>query len=140
MGKHRRDGIAAWLVTWEHVGDHARPEHGISAVLSPHWSAERVRDHVEWLYSKETFSLRERIAYTKRKSFNPYPAQFASVRGVPWTGRITCGHNPFLYARLVDDLCAADRTDENQVTWKERERPDFDEIAGPIGLGDGGEA
>ncbi len=127
--KHER-GIAAWLVTWEHAGDHAKPKRLIAAVLSPHWSGERVRAHVEWLYANESYSLRERIAYARRKSFNPYPARFLSVRGVPWEGRIFCGHNPYLYARLVDDLRAADHSDETQVTWKERTPPDWDRLFG----------
>ena len=35
--------------------------------------------------------------YAKRRSNNPYKADIRN-------GRIHCGHNPFLYARVVSDL------------------------------------
>ncbi len=140
MARSKRDGISAWLVTWEHGGNHARPEREIAAILNPRWSGERVRDHVEWIYANATFSLAERVAYAKHKSFNPYPAEFDRLRGAPWSGRITCGHNPYLYARLVDDLRVFHDDGEGSVSWKERERPDLKFSPGAVGAKSGGEA
>jgi len=41
-----------------------------------------------------------------------------------WTGEVYCGHNPFLFARIVDDLQVkvTDR-DEEEFIWKERPKP-----------------
>ena len=40
--------------------------------------------------------------------------------GIPWSGEIECGHNPWLYARLVDDLTAEELADGTEtVRWKE---------------------
>lgn len=83
---------------------------------------ERVRQEVELIYVNNRYSPAERIGYAKNKSFNPYPAEFDPVEGIEWMGRITCGPNPFLYARLVDNLAAGgDGADEAEVTWMERE-------------------
>ena len=136
MGKRPRRkprGITAWLVTWEHMGDHAVPPCRIVAILSYRWSAERVREIVELLYANSYFSPAERIAYAKNKSFNPYPVEFERVHGIRFLGRMTCGHNPFLYARLVENLIADKDCDETQVTWDERPGPDPDKIAKFIG-------
>jgi hypothetical protein len=120
-------GITAWLVTWEWVGDHAKPERKIAAILNPRWSPDRVREYVEFIYANSYYSISERIDYAKNRSFNPYPAEFMRVRGgVQWQGQIICGHNPWLFARLVDNLVATGESDdEDKVVWTERPKPDF---------------
>ncbi len=130
--KGSRKGISAWLVTWEHCGDHARPERRIAAVLSPRWSAERVREYVELLYVNSIFSLPERIAYARGKSFNPYPAKFASHRGVPCYDPVICGHNPWLEARKVDNL-RVDTSEGDSVKWSERQY-DYDALFERLGI------
>src|SRR5206468_1342768 len=55
----QRYGITAWLVTWEHDGDHAVPPSRIAAILSSRWSPERVRDEVELIYVNSHLSLAE---------------------------------------------------------------------------------
>jgi hypothetical protein len=55
-----------------------------------------------------------------------YPAQFGILNNVPWGGEITCGHNPWLLARLVDDLTVeADADGKERATSKERPKPDL---------------
>jgi hypothetical protein len=118
--------MKAWLVTWEWVGDHAKRADVIAALLNPRLSAKRVGDIVELLYANEYYSLGERMAYIPKKKKNPYPAVFGRVDGVQWRGQITCGHNPFLFARLVDDLRVAfDERGTEQATWKERPPPNL---------------
>ena len=97
--------ISAWLVTWEGVGGHVKIEEQVAAILNPRRSVDRVKDIVELLYVNASHSYVERINYAKSRKNNPYPAEFGvSHNGVPWTGEVTCGHNPFLEARLVDNL------------------------------------
>jgi hypothetical protein len=118
--------MKAWLVTWKSVGDHAKRGDVIAAVLNPRLSAKRVRDIVELLYANEYYSLRERMACAANREKNPYPGVFGSVDGVQWQGQITCGHNPFLFARRVDDLqLVHDESGLEQATWKERPRPNL---------------
>ena len=114
----------AWLVTWEWASDHAKRDDKIAAILSPRWSPDRVRQYVEWIYVNSYYTLSERIAYAKNRNSNPYPAKFNGCQD-----QIYCGHNPFLFARMVDDLVAIEQTDgEEKVTWKRRPLPDFDEF------------
>ena len=56
------------------------------------------------IYANEFYTCRERIAFAKDKKLNPYGATFDDIEGIPWQGRILCGHNPWLEARLVDNL------------------------------------
>ena len=127
-------GITAWLITWEHFGDHAVPPSHIAAILNYRWPGDRVRKEVELLYVNSSYSLAERIAYAKNKSLNPYPAEFNRINGIPLTSQIICGHNPFLYARLVDNLLAVENDlGEAQVTWNERPGPDPERLAKLLG-------
>lgn len=75
------------------------------------------------------------MAYAKNRTFNPYPAEFERVNGVTWEGQITCGHNPWLFARLVDNLAnTGEPDDEATVVWTERPKPDFDKISRELGI------
>jgi len=115
--------MAAWLITWEWVGDWAKVENKIAAILSHRLSGETVREIVELLYINSC-ELNVRVSYAKNKKNIPYHAQFHTLNGVPWTGRITCGYQPCLYARLVDDLrVQIDENGKQMLTWKERPIP-----------------
>lgn len=116
----------AWLVTWEWSGDHAKPAEKVVAIFNPRLGAERVRELVELLYIQSGASLDEKLSWAVDRSRNPYPAQFGSLNGAPWQGEIHCGHNPWLFARLVDDLWVATGEDGTQEAhWSERPKPDM---------------
>ena len=135
ISKHSRKGITAWLVTWEWVGDHAKSKRKVAAILNPHCSPDRVQEYVEFIYVNSYYSISERIAYAKNRHFHPYPAEFVRVNGVPWQGQIICGHNPWLFARLVDNLAATDESDDEEtIVWAERPNPDFDKIHRELGI------
>jgi len=109
--------MVAWLVTWDWIGDHARVEQPIVTFLNYRRTPEQVREIVELLYMNSKYSFSERLAYTKRKKDNPYP-------GVIERWMITCGHNPSLHARLVNDLkIEVDSDGKETVTWNEQPRP-----------------
>lgn len=117
-------GITAWLVTWEHAGAHAAPPERVAAVFSSRVSPLKILGCVEWLYANEVFDLSERIAHAKsRERFNPYPARFGFLEGMQWEGEIYCGHNPYLFARIVDDLKVTTESEVDQAIWKERPKP-----------------
>lgn len=121
-GKRKR-GISVWLVTWDGAGQHAEVHESerIAASLNPRLSAEHVRVIVELLYVNSSLGLEARIRYAK-SGHTTYPAQFGRLKRVPWMGQMTCGHNPYLFARKVDDL----RMDANAsvgISWKERPFP-----------------
>jgi hypothetical protein len=119
--------MVAWLITWEWIGNHAKVENKIAAILNYRLSSDTVREIMEQIYINNYTSLGERVAYAKNKKNHPYPAQSDRINGVPWSGRMYCGHNPFLYARIVDDLCVnVDENREETLTWKERSRPKRD--------------
>jgi predicted GNAT family N-acyltransferase len=118
--------IKAWLVTWEWIGDHAKRDDKVAAIFNPRFSAERVRELVEFLYLTQNSTLSERMNWARDKNLNPYLAQFHTLDGVPWQGQIHCGHNPFLFARLVDDLAVeCDAEGNERATWRERPKPDM---------------
>lgn len=117
-------GISAWLITWEHMGDHAKPLDRVAAVLNPRVSAHRVLEIVELLYANASYDPSERIAMAKDRKNIPYPARFGVLHSVPWQGEILCGHNPWLEARLVKNLRAqSDGTGQDVFVWDERPKP-----------------
>jgi len=116
--------MRAWLVTWEWAGEHAAVDEKVAAVLNPRLSGERVREIVELLYVNARLSLCERLVYARSKRSTPYRAYFGSIGRVPWTGEVICGHNPYLRARVVDNLRVRQRADgEEELLWMEPPRP-----------------
>ena len=125
----KRKGIRVWLITWDWMGDHAKPKKKIAAILNPRWSPDKVREYIEFIYANSEYSFSERIAYANNRKFNPYPAEFMRIKGIKWTGQITCGDNPWLFARKVDNLLVVgDTDDEDSVVWDEIPKPDFDKL------------
>ncbi|MGD0519765.1 MAG: hypothetical protein ABSA48_00790 [Terracidiphilus sp.] len=117
--------VKAWLVTWEWCGDHAKQDDKVVAVFNPRLGDNHIRDLVEFLYMTHCYTISERLAYSLHPKSNPYRAHFGELDGMPWGGEIICGHNPYLRARLVDDL-TIERNDDGkeEVNWKERPKPD----------------
>jgi hypothetical protein len=114
----------AWLITWEWIGDHAKKENKIVSILNYRVSPRNVRDYVERLYVDSEYSFTERVEYAKSRKNNPYPAEFDRINGVPWEGRIHCGHNPFLFARFVTNLRVELNADQREhLRWEEIPRP-----------------
>ena len=111
-------GKSAWLITWEWQGDRARVEQPVVTFLNPRWSGERVRRLVEVLYAIMNYTLNENLACSVRRNANPYPAKFNKINGVTWDGQIICGENPWLFARLVDNINIEISEDgKERVTW-----------------------
>jgi hypothetical protein len=113
--------MAYWLITWEFVDN----EEEIAAILNYRLSAEMVKRFVELLYVNKQFTLSERLEYAKNRKNNTYLAEFERIKGVQWQGRINCGHNPWLCARLVDNLHIEIDNEGNEILrWDERPVPE----------------
>jgi hypothetical protein len=110
----------AWLVTWEWMGNYAAVADVVASVLPPQWSADRVKDTVTLLYANATSTVGELCDYAKKPRSNPYRAEYDVIEGVPFGGRIRCGHHPWLYARPVTNL-SVERTEAGmeRVKWTE---------------------
>jgi len=115
--------MAHWLVTWEST--RAEESGLIAAVFDSRKSAASVASAMEIIYASRYFTPIEWHSWARTKK-RPYPAAFDSLGGVPWQGRITCGHNPHLFARLVDKLSFPG--DGGFPTWHERPRPGTDDL------------
>lgn len=121
--------MKAWLITWETAGGAAAENH-IASILSARTGPEDVRKYVEQIYADSEYSLRERAEmarYNKPRRNNPYPAEFMRVtpKGPRFRGQIMCGHNPYLYGRLVENIEIVDLADfESTITWDEIPIPD----------------
>lgn len=121
MRKQR--GVSAWLVTWEWIGEHAKCERKVAEILDPRFSPEKVREIVELHYHR-TATLDEKIAWRLRKGNQQYPAKFQTIEGLEWRDQIICGHNPWLLARLVDELVVERDSEEREIaTWQDRSSP-----------------
>jgi hypothetical protein len=105
--RHEAEAKSAWLVTWD--GTSGIPDDPVAAILNYRASASSVKDFTELLYLTLTGSPAEKLRYAKSAKGTPYPAEMTVFQ------KITCGHNPHLYARLVMDLKVVDGT----LTWKE---------------------
>jgi hypothetical protein len=104
----------------------------IAAILRPQTSPDTVKRMMELLYAAREYYPADKLDALAN---NPYPARFGTVtveqalqdgetftQTVPYTGQIYCGHNPFLYGRLVDNLRPEDpQSPITGLTWDERQ-------------------
>lgn len=98
---------SAWLVTW--VGTTGVPDDHVVAILNCRNSGGSIRNFVEQLFVTLQADTEMKLAYAKKPKDTPYRASMTPFQ------RITCGHNPWLYARLVTDLKAYGE----KLTWTE---------------------
>ena len=123
--RNKRGRITAWLVTWQWIGDHAKRDNKIAAILNWRLSPEKISEIIEMIYANEYYSLGERVAFAKNKKMNIYKATYDNINGIPWKCRLFCGHHPSLVARLVDNLYVKKDSSGNEVLhWEERKKPD----------------
>ena len=108
--------MRAWLVTWNWGNDAAELADTVAAVLSARWSRARVTDIVEQLYALHTSNVQELAAYARYPKRNMYRVQYDS-------GRLSCGSNPWLYARIVEDFTVTVNSEGYEtVSWREPDR------------------
>lgn len=111
--------MKAWLITLQGT---SQPEKVIS-ILPPRYPANKVREYVEQLYVDLFLSPTERISYLKNKKNAAYQAEFDTINGVQ-VCRITCGHNPWLFARPVVNLqVITDEQGTERFNWQNRPLP-----------------
>ena len=108
--------MSHWLVTWEASNATLLPARRVALVLDSRRSAMDVRRTIEALYISYSYSEGEALSAVRS---NPYPAEFAVVDGATFEGQIFCGHNPHLFARLVEDL---EEGAAGGLVWQERPR------------------
>jgi hypothetical protein len=116
--------VTAWLITRHWTADY--PKREVVAILSPRIGGVRVRDLVDFLNMTKELTLGEQISVMwPRHGRTPHPARFGQTKeGEPWAGEILCGNDPFLRARIVDDLTVERDSEGGEiVNWKERSRP-----------------
>ncbi len=106
--------MRAWLIKWGWAGDHAAVANPIVTVMSARTSDKDVRKYVEQRYIEATASLDEKLTYARHNQPQepPYRAQVER-------GHISCGHNPWLEARVVDDLRVAEKDGNEVLNWTE---------------------
>ncbi len=124
MTSNKVRGRVAWLVTRHWVADYPRWE--VAAIFSSRLGAGRVREFVELIYvTSGYFTLSEQLSMMwPRFGRTPYAAKFGQTKeGDPWAGEVTCGDDPYLKARLVDDLVIErDADGHEKAVWTERPR------------------
>jgi len=117
---------SAWLVTWEWMGDHAAVEEKVAAIINYRKPASYVKDLMEQIYIEKTSTVSEKFSYAKSSKSNPYQARYGDINGVPWRGKIFCGHNPYLYARYVNNIQLQETEDlRGSLIWEERPVPEL---------------
>ena len=111
--------MRAWIITWDNY--QGTGDDSVVMVLNGRMGIERVRWYVELMYIEKTSSDAEKYDYARPKKSRrtAFPAEV--TRTIKGEGHIHCGHNPWLFARLVDELRVETNDDGVEVLkWKER--------------------
>jgi hypothetical protein len=127
MGKKRTLKMKAWLVTWVWIGEHAKRKDPFVAILNPRFSSQKICEVVEFMYRLAEYSLSDQAEYVR----NGRPNHHATIdRTLDGRVHIHCGDNPFLRARLIDDLIV-ERNAEGKEIVSCKERPQRVKLVGP---------
>jgi hypothetical protein len=112
---NRKKIMKAWLITWEWSGEAAAVADKVIGILNSRWPTERVSRIIEFLYNHCTSTVNEMAIYARSPNKNPYRAKR------DFNSQITCGHHPWLWARLVDNLEVTVNTQTNieTISWNE---------------------
>jgi hypothetical protein len=115
----RRKNVRAWLFTWE--GEHGRQDN-IALLLHPATAKGRVAHLVGLLYANEHGTFTERITHATDTdpAHHPYRASLAIRDGRECEGHFVCGGNPYLYARLVEQVTVEPGDNGSEMLrWRE---------------------
>jgi len=95
----------AWIITQE------GPSHSteVIGILSSRYSDKRIKEYLQWLYELLNYYPDEHLGFSRyHKPFIPYKAQENWTFHSGVLSMITCGHNPYLVARLGKNLSLID--------------------------------
>lgn len=90
--------MKAWLITWEGISKKITPENKILAIISSRRGGSFIEDLVDILYQMSSDTACEMACMANRKK-----ERYRRNR-VKITTKICFGHDPFIYARKVEDL------------------------------------
>jgi len=118
--------VKAWLVTWDWYGDHAAVGDQLVAILNAGRSKSSVAKYVELLHLLATSLAFEVAQWANGRDRQPHQATMVQVINcVPHGGHITCGHNPWMVARLVSNLVVEPDFDAGIETARWQEPPTY---------------
>ena len=112
----------AWLITWEGTSRSLNDGNRLIAIIGSRRSERYISDIVEFTYLRAT-STADGLIYVanrpKRKEFGVVTKEV--INGVPHSSRISCGENPWIYARRVTDLGVTINIEKSVevVCWRE---------------------
>jgi hypothetical protein len=105
-----------------HLGGDGRPEDNIAMLMQPATAEGRVMDMMALLYANACGTPSERLAYAahRDRTIHPYRAWLASRNRREREGHFICGGNPYLYARLVEQVTVeSTETGTELLHWRE---------------------
>ena len=110
----------AWVITQEGTSN----ESEVIGIISSRKSSKTVKEHVEWLYALLYCYPEEHIGFAKyTKPEVTYEAKFWTTNtGVPMDNLMTCGHNPYLVARLATDVSLDSKGNSSYLVWQDPDR------------------
>jgi hypothetical protein len=118
--RYRLTGKAnrAWLVFWNSSEAFVTTTtSNLVQALDPRFSDSRIRDFLELHYWSAEYTPRELLYYSTRRGKNPYRAT-ANLTEDHRLLSYTCGHNPWLEARICRDIMVFDDAAGcTTVTW-----------------------
>ena len=111
----------AWVITQEGTQTNMT----VIGILSGRKSGNTIKDYVEWLYALMNYFPEEHLRLARYNNpANPYGAEYWRTNtGVQMQTKMTCGHNPWLEARLATNVRLVVPQGEDPILeWTESNR------------------
>ena len=115
----------AWLLTWAHTSN--EPSEKLVAILPARRSDRAIAELMELFVLRATTGASSAAYYLHRRKQMVYKARTPLViNRVPHGNRILCGHDPWLYGRVVRELVVVVDCEANEEVVSWREPDDFE--------------
>lgn len=115
----------AWLITWESLEkEECLFDKKIISIRDARVSNERIAEFIEQFYIATQYNLSSKFCFSSRFKINPYPVKYSNTEKngrYIYTGQMTCGDNPYIFARIVENLIIySNDNGEEEIKWSEK--------------------
>jgi|GEM_PF-2462794 len=125
--KFQKKKKSAWVIYWSYSDKEFDKGHIIS-IMDSRKSYQYVADFVLQKYLDQESTVEEKVHYSSHLKSYPYQVEYQRVNGIPWTGSMTCGHNPFIVARIVKNLTLSYDDNCNEMIHWDNFTPNFPKL------------
>ena len=110
----KKNKKSAWIIYWNYAEKKFDQSH-IIAIFDSRNSNRCIESFIIHHYLAHQGTLEEKVYFSSHIKEYPYKVEYEKINGVKWSGSMSCGHNPFITARIVRNLCLSYKDKDDEI-------------------------